>query len=123
MKAEEVRDARQRYAGRSIPELIELLAEDDLQTRFLAEMALGRCDQHLIEFPACGPPGQMQEERSRAIAEWREWRRTNQQTFKKRWQAKKTNHLSAAPFPDARKTSPHSANASLNSSCEYRPGE
>jgi len=40
MKAEEFRNARQQYAGRAIPELIELLAREDLQTRFLAEMAL-----------------------------------------------------------------------------------
>ena len=40
MKVEEFREVRERYAQRSIPELIELLASDDLQTRFLAEMAL-----------------------------------------------------------------------------------
>jgi len=40
MTAEEFREARGQYARRTIPELIELLTEDDLRVRFLAEMAL-----------------------------------------------------------------------------------
>ena len=31
---------RRRMAGNSVPELIELLASEDLRTRFLAEMCL-----------------------------------------------------------------------------------
>ena len=31
---------RRRMAGKSVPELIELLASEDLRTRFLAEMCL-----------------------------------------------------------------------------------
>lgn len=40
MTREEFAAARRRMAQRSIPELIELLTEDDLLTRFLAEMCL-----------------------------------------------------------------------------------
>jgi hypothetical protein len=32
--------ARRRAAGKSVPELIELLASEDLPTRFIAEMCL-----------------------------------------------------------------------------------
>jgi hypothetical protein len=31
---------RREFAGRSIPELIDLLSSDDLRTRFFAEMCL-----------------------------------------------------------------------------------
>ncbi len=40
MNVTEFRLTRQRFEQRPIPELIELLSSDDLQTRFLAEMAL-----------------------------------------------------------------------------------
>ncbi|HEX8652391.1 MAG TPA: hypothetical protein VF708_16370 [Pyrinomonadaceae bacterium] len=40
MRPEDFSAARRRMAQLSIPELIELLASDDLQTRFLAEMCL-----------------------------------------------------------------------------------
>ncbi|HMV82884.1 MAG TPA: hypothetical protein PLD20_27665 [Blastocatellia bacterium] len=40
MTASEFRQARRRFAQLPIPKLIELLADEDLQTRFLAEMAL-----------------------------------------------------------------------------------
>jgi hypothetical protein len=40
MRHEDFSAARRRTAQLPIPELIELLASDDLQTRFLAEMCL-----------------------------------------------------------------------------------
>ena len=40
MKAAEFKQERAAYAGLPIPELIELLASDELRVRFLAEMAL-----------------------------------------------------------------------------------
>ncbi|MBS1791631.1 MAG: hypothetical protein JST85_28235 [Acidobacteria bacterium] len=40
MNQTQFRHAREEFERRSIPELIELLASEDLQTRFLAEMAL-----------------------------------------------------------------------------------
>jgi hypothetical protein len=40
MNAAEFKRARAAYARHSIPELIELLASDQLTVRFLAEMAL-----------------------------------------------------------------------------------
>jgi hypothetical protein len=40
MTPEDFSAARRRMAQLAIPELIELLASDDLQTRFLAEMCL-----------------------------------------------------------------------------------
>ena len=40
MRPDEFRKARSRMAEKPIPELIELLASDNLRTRFLAEMCL-----------------------------------------------------------------------------------
>jgi hypothetical protein len=40
MKPEEYMTAREQMAGLSIPELINLLSDDNLRTRFLAEMCL-----------------------------------------------------------------------------------
>lgn len=40
MSAQDFKNERAAYARRTIPELIELLASDELQVRFLAEMAL-----------------------------------------------------------------------------------
>ncbi len=40
MRRDDYAQERARWARRSIPELIELLASDDLRTRFLAEMSL-----------------------------------------------------------------------------------
>ncbi|HEX8774732.1 MAG TPA: hypothetical protein VF735_14265 [Pyrinomonadaceae bacterium] len=40
MRRETYAQARARLQAQSIPELIELLSSDDLQTRFLAEMCL-----------------------------------------------------------------------------------
>lgn len=40
MKREEFKARREEMARRSVDELIELLADDDLRTRFLAEMCL-----------------------------------------------------------------------------------
>jgi hypothetical protein len=40
MKHEEYMAAREQMPGLSIPELINLLASDNLRTRFLAEMCL-----------------------------------------------------------------------------------
>ncbi|HEV2915449.1 MAG TPA: hypothetical protein VGX92_19370 [Pyrinomonadaceae bacterium] len=40
MRRKEFAEARARLRARPIPELIELLASPDLQTRFLAEMCL-----------------------------------------------------------------------------------
>jgi hypothetical protein len=40
MNREDFAAARKRLAQASIPELIELLSSDQLQTRFLAEMCL-----------------------------------------------------------------------------------
>ncbi|MFN7927595.1 MAG: hypothetical protein U0Y68_06560 [Blastocatellia bacterium] len=40
MNAEEFKTARAAYACLPIPQLIELLASDELPVRFLAEMAL-----------------------------------------------------------------------------------
>ena len=40
MNSQEVKQTRAQYARLSISELIELLASDELQIRFLAEMAL-----------------------------------------------------------------------------------
>lgn len=40
MNREEFAEKRRKMAARSIDELIDLLASEDLQTRFLAEMCL-----------------------------------------------------------------------------------
>lgn len=40
MNAADFRQAREAYAQFTIPQLIELLASEDLRVRFLAEMAL-----------------------------------------------------------------------------------
>ncbi len=40
MKQDEFRQARKQFEQLSIPELIELLSSQGLQTRFLAEMVL-----------------------------------------------------------------------------------
>ncbi len=40
MNQSKFRQARKQFEQLPIPELIELLSSDDLQTRFLAEMAL-----------------------------------------------------------------------------------
>jgi hypothetical protein len=40
MKREEFTDKRGKMSEKSIPELIDLLSSDDLQTRFFAEMCL-----------------------------------------------------------------------------------
>jgi hypothetical protein len=40
MKREEFAEKRVAMAGNSIPELIDLLSSNDLQTRFFAEMCL-----------------------------------------------------------------------------------
>lgn len=40
MNRQEYIEKRRRMAGKSIEELIETLASDDLQTRFFAEMCL-----------------------------------------------------------------------------------
>jgi len=40
MRPDEFREARSRMAEKPIPELIEILASDNLRTRFLAEMCL-----------------------------------------------------------------------------------
>lgn len=41
MTVQEFKNERAAYARLTIPELIELLASDELRVRFLAEMALG----------------------------------------------------------------------------------
>lgn len=40
MRREEFAEKRKAFAENSIPELIDLLSSDDLQTRFFAEMCL-----------------------------------------------------------------------------------
>ncbi len=40
MKSEDFKNVRANYACLPIPQLIELLASDELRVRFLAEMAL-----------------------------------------------------------------------------------
>lgn len=40
MKREEFAAKRERMSAKTIPELIDLLVSDDLQTRFFAEMCL-----------------------------------------------------------------------------------
>ena len=71
---------RRAFAEKTIDELVELLSSEDLQTRFFAEMCLRDATSTWLNFK----PASSQEEREKAIAEWRDWLKEREGKFKKR---------------------------------------
>jgi hypothetical protein len=71
-------------ARKSIEELIEALASENLQTRFFAEMCLRDATSTRLNFrPASSP-----EDREKAIEQWRDRVRERTGKFKKRLKLK-----------------------------------
>ncbi len=81
MNRKEFAEKRREMAQNSIPELIDLLEREDLQTRFFAEMCLRDATNTWLDFQPASSP----EAREEAIEEWRKWWREREGKFKKRW--------------------------------------
>ena len=81
MKKEEFAERRKKFAENSIPELIDLLSDEDLQTRFFAEMCLRDATSTWLNFQPASSP----EAREKAVKEWREWWSEKEGKFKKKW--------------------------------------
>ena len=81
MKRTDFAEKRRVMSQKSIEELIETLSNEDLQTRFFAEMCLRDATGTWLNFQ----PASSQASREEAIEEWRKWWREREGKFKKRW--------------------------------------
>ncbi len=81
MKRKEFAEKRRAMSQNSIPELIDLLSSENLQTRFLAEMCLRDATDTWLNFQ----PASSRQTREKAIEEWRDWWREREGKFKKKW--------------------------------------
>ncbi len=81
MNKKEFAEKRHAMSQNSIPKLINLLEDEILETRFLAEMCLRDATDTWLSFqPASSPQA-----RRKAIEEWRDWWREKNGKFKKKW--------------------------------------
>ena len=77
MIKEEFAEKRRVMSQNSIPELIDLLENEVLETRFLAEMCLRDATNTWLDFQ----PASSQSEREKAGEHWRKWWREKEGTF------------------------------------------
>ncbi len=82
MLKEEFAEKRRAMSQNSIPALIDLLENEVLQTRFLAEMCLRDATDTWLDFQ----PASSQAEREKAVKNWRKWWKVQKGKFKKKWQ-------------------------------------
>lgn len=84
MKRQDFANKRKEFAEKTIDELIDLLSDKTLMNRFFAEMCLRDATSTWLNFK----PASSQEEREKAIKEWREWLMEREGKFKKRLKRK-----------------------------------